>query len=188
MQFSHSASRGGQRLLCKAQDLPPGRQWNPADSTSRAGTVQDTKKPRVSLQVFEATMRDPPLPPQENPRTVLKNNPGKMRNEQRKLWVEPTCPTNKKSKNRRKPGVQNTLHFNHSQALGKQNCIVGPHFPAPTFHCAQWDGRKGSSESRYIGVEGAHIPRELWEESAGAHVAKGSLPSKCTHDLLVTCW
>ena len=112
MQFSHSASRGRQRQLCKAQDLQLGRQRN-AESSG----VQDTKKSQVSLQVFEATLRDP----QENPRTVLKNNPGKMRNEQRKPWVEPICPTDKKSKTRRRPQVQNTLHFDHSQALGNQN-------------------------------------------------------------------
>ena len=44
---------------------------------------------QVPFQVFGATMRDL----QEDLRTILKNGPGKMRNEQRKPWIEPALQT-----------------------------------------------------------------------------------------------
>lgn len=77
----------------------------------------ETKKSQVSLQgVWSYSEGDL--------RIVLKNSPGNVRNEQRKPWVEPTCPTDKRVRgyeNRQAPQMQNTVLFDTNQALSDQH-------------------------------------------------------------------
>lgn len=86
MQSLHLASRGRANYA----RLTPSESGGVDSDPSWAATVQDTNKSQVHLQLFGATRREHP--------GGSENSPGKMRNDQRKPWVEPTCPTDKRVK------------------------------------------------------------------------------------------